>query len=135
MYAVGAAIGLSVLAFRWLPKQIARCNFYMFLSSVLYVNLSGSQDFWFTADEKCVPGGPAFDYTYYNSYTWIVGTLDPKPETPNPRSETRNPKPGTRDPKPETLKPKPPKTNPTPQTPNPKTKTPTPEPSPLNPHP
>eukprot|EP00290_Baffinella_frigidus_P011892 CAMPEP_0180150054 /NCGR_PEP_ID=MMETSP0986-20121125/21212_1 /TAXON_ID=697907 /ORGANISM="non described non described, Strain CCMP2293" /LENGTH=519 /DNA_ID=CAMNT_0022096899 /DNA_START=162 /DNA_END=1718 /DNA_ORIENTATION=- len=75
VYAVGAAIALSVLAFRWLPKQIARCNFYMFLSSVLYVNLSGSQDFWFTADEKCVPGGPAFDYTYYNSYTWIVGAV------------------------------------------------------------
>jgi hypothetical protein len=55
--------------------QIARCNFYMFFSSVLYVNISGPMDFWFTADEACVPGGPAFDYTYYNSYTWVVGAI------------------------------------------------------------
>ena len=33
------------------------------------------QDFWFTADETCVPGGPAFDYTYYNTYTAIVGSV------------------------------------------------------------
>ena len=74
-YAIVASVALSVLAFRWLPKQMARCNFYMFLHTVLYVNLSGSQDFWFTADEQCVPGGPAFDYTYYNSYTHIVGAV------------------------------------------------------------
>ena len=34
-----------------------------------------AQDFWFTADEKCVPGGPAFDYTYYNTYTAVVGSF------------------------------------------------------------
>ena len=34
-----------------------------------------SQDFWFTGDEKCVPGGPAFDYTYYNTYTAVVGAF------------------------------------------------------------
>jgi hypothetical protein len=55
--------------------MLAKCNFYMFLSSVLYVNIGGAQDFWFTADEQCVPGGPAFDYTYYNTYTAVVGSL------------------------------------------------------------
>ena len=74
-YALVAAIGLSVLAFMWLPRQLAKCNFYMFVSHVLYVNVGGAQDFWFTADEECVPGGPAFDYTYYNTYTWIVGAI------------------------------------------------------------
>ena len=62
-YALAAAVGLSILAFLWLPRILAKCNFYMFLSSVLYVNVGGAQDFWFTADEACVPGGPAFDYT------------------------------------------------------------------------
>lgn len=33
------------------------------------------QDFWFTAGPECVPGGPAFDYTYYNTYTWVVGAF------------------------------------------------------------
>ena len=36
--------------------MLAKCNFYVFLSSVLYVNIVGAQDFWFTADEQCVPG-------------------------------------------------------------------------------
>jgi len=39
------------------------------------VHPSLSQDFWFTGDEKCVPGGPAFDYTYYNTYTAVVGAF------------------------------------------------------------
>jgi hypothetical protein len=42
---------------------------------VLYINVGGAQDFWFTADEKCVPGGPGFDYTYYNTYTSVVGAF------------------------------------------------------------
>eukprot|EP00802_Teleaulax_amphioxeia_P010046 Tamp_10071.p1 GENE.Tamp_10071~~Tamp_10071.p1 ORF type:complete len:642 (+),score=101.05 Tamp_10071:129-1928(+) len=74
-YALTCAIGLSILAFCWLPRMLAQCNFYMFLSSMLYVNVGGAQDFWFTADEACVPGGPAFDYTYYNTYTWVVGAI------------------------------------------------------------
>ena len=43
--------------------------------TVLYINVGGAQDFWFTADEKCVPGGPGFDYTYYNTYTSVVGAF------------------------------------------------------------
>jgi len=73
IYSLFCMLLLSVLAFLWLPPMLAKCNFYMFLSSVLYVNIGGAQDFWFTADEQCVPGGPAFDYTYYNTYTWVVG--------------------------------------------------------------
>lgn len=75
VYAISAAIFLSVLAIMWLPRQLALCNFYMFVSSVLYINIRGAQDFWFTADAKCVPGGPAFDYTYYNTYTAVVGAF------------------------------------------------------------
>ena len=42
---------------------------------MLYINVGGAQDFWFTADAKCVPGGPGFDYTYYNTYTSVVGAF------------------------------------------------------------
>jgi hypothetical protein len=34
-----AQVGLSVLSFLWLPPQLAKCTFYMFLSCVLYVNI------------------------------------------------------------------------------------------------
>ena len=35
-------VGLSVLSFLWLPPQLAKCTFYMFLSCVLYVNIGRS---------------------------------------------------------------------------------------------
>jgi hypothetical protein len=75
IYAISAAVLLSIMAFLCLPRQLAMSNFYMFMASVLYINIGGAQDFWFTADEKCVPGGPAFDYTYYNTYTSVVGAF------------------------------------------------------------
>ena len=28
-----------------------------------------------TADEECVPGGPAFSYTYYTTFTSVVGGI------------------------------------------------------------
>jgi hypothetical protein len=84
-YALTATLVLSVLAFMWLPRRLAMCNFYMFLSSVLYVNIGGAQDFWFTGDEECVPGGPSFDYTYYNTYTAIVGAFTVSPSVHIPQ--------------------------------------------------
>eukprot|EP00802_Teleaulax_amphioxeia_P003947 Tamp_03950.p2 GENE.Tamp_03950~~Tamp_03950.p2 ORF type:complete len:496 (-),score=123.98 Tamp_03950:2008-3375(-) len=74
-YAISAAFLLSCMAFLCLPRQLAMSNFYMFMASVLYINIGGAQDFWFTGSEKCVPGGPAFDYTYYNTYTAVVGSF------------------------------------------------------------
>jgi folate/biopterin transporter len=74
-YAAGGSVVLCIMAFYCLPRQLAMCNLYMFISSILYINISGSMDFWFTADESCVPGGPAFDYTYYNTYASLVGSV------------------------------------------------------------
>lgn len=75
VYAISAAVVLSCMAFVCLPRQLAMCNFYMFIAHVLYIGIGGAQDYWFTASEKCVPGGPAFDYTYYNTYTAVVGSF------------------------------------------------------------
>ena len=75
VYAAVGSVVLCILAFHCLPRQLAKCNLYMFISSILYINISGSMDFWFTADEECVPGGPAFDYTYYNTYASLVGSV------------------------------------------------------------
>ena len=44
-------------------------------ASCIQRHTGGAQDFWFTGSEKCVPGGPAFDYTYYNTYTAVVGSF------------------------------------------------------------
>eukprot|EP00802_Teleaulax_amphioxeia_P012002 Tamp_12040.p1 GENE.Tamp_12040~~Tamp_12040.p1 ORF type:complete len:568 (+),score=107.15 Tamp_12040:49-1704(+) len=74
-FAMGVSVLLAVLAFLWLPRMLACCNLYMFLAHLLYINLAGPLDYWYTADEDCVPGGPHFDYTYYITYTTIVGAV------------------------------------------------------------
>jgi len=75
IFALSASLLLAILAFLWLPRMLACCNLYMFMAHVLYINLSGALDYWYTADADCVPGGPNFDYTYYITYTTIVGAV------------------------------------------------------------
>uniref|UniRef100_A0A0K6S7N9 Uncharacterized protein n=1 Tax=Chromera velia CCMP2878 TaxID=1169474 RepID=A0A0K6S7N9_9ALVE len=74
LYSVGASAGLCVMGFFCLPPMLAQCNLYLFLQDSLYISIGGALDYWFTADAACVPGGPAFDYTYYNTFTALVGT-------------------------------------------------------------
>eukprot|EP01012_Entosiphon_sulcatum_P065674 TRINITY_DN9465_c0_g1_i1.p1 TRINITY_DN9465_c0_g1~~TRINITY_DN9465_c0_g1_i1.p1 ORF type:complete len:549 (-),score=71.44 TRINITY_DN9465_c0_g1_i1:147-1793(-) len=74
-YSVAASVGLSYLTYRWLPRALSKAIIYLFLSQVTYLNLSGALDYYYTADPHCVPGGPNFDYTYYLTYTQLVGSI------------------------------------------------------------
>lgn len=58
-----------------MPKILSFCNFYLFLQEALYVQIPGALDYWYTADNKCVPGGPHFDLTYYLTYTQLIGAI------------------------------------------------------------
>lgn len=64
---------LSMLIFSYLPRQLARATFYLFITSVLSVSFGGAMTYWFTVDDTCNPGGPHFDYVYFEIYTSIVG--------------------------------------------------------------
>ena len=64
---------LSMLIFFFLPRQLAKATFFLFITSVLSVSFGGAMTYWFTVDEKCNPGGPHFDYMYFTVYTSIVG--------------------------------------------------------------
>lgn len=72
---VAVAFILCVLGSKWLPGMLKQANLYMFLSSMLYVSLPGALDYWYTADEHCVPDGPHFSFTYYVTYASIVGSV------------------------------------------------------------
>ena len=37
----------------------------MFMTNALYISTDGALDFFYTAQEDCVPDGPAFSYTFY----------------------------------------------------------------------
>jgi len=74
-YSVGISAVLCALAFLWLPTPLAKVNLYMFLQDVLYVQIYGAVDYFYTAGSACVPDGPHFDYTFYASWSGIVGSV------------------------------------------------------------
>lgn len=69
------AITLAVLGMFWLPKMLGRVTLYLFINHMLYLSLPGAMDYFFTADSKCVPGGPAFSMTYYITWANIVASV------------------------------------------------------------
>jgi len=75
MYSISASAVLCVAAHFALPTLLARANLYMFLTSAFYVAIPGALDFFYTADEACVPGGPHFDMSFYLSWTALVGSV------------------------------------------------------------
>ena len=62
-------------AFFILPFKLAKANAYMFATSILYLNVSGAVDYWFTASTHCVPGGPNFSMKYYIAAGAAVSSL------------------------------------------------------------
>jgi folate/biopterin transporter len=68
-----SVVCLSALSFECLPIWAARGNLFMFLKEAVYVQVPGALDYFYTADDQCVHGGPNFDYWYYQTVAGIVG--------------------------------------------------------------
>jgi MFS family permease len=45
VYSLAISALLCGLGFRWLPPMLAKCNLYMFLQDVLYVQIQGAMDY------------------------------------------------------------------------------------------
>ncbi|CEM22134.1 unnamed protein product [Vitrella brassicaformis CCMP3155] len=75
IYSAIVAIIVSVIAFALLSSAQAASKLYFFLSVALYVQIPGAIDFWYTAGPSCVPNGPNFDFTYYQTVSQLVGAL------------------------------------------------------------
>lgn len=108
-YACAISVALCVGAFYCLPVTLAKVNLYMFLQDVLYVQIYGAMDYYYTvralpsalccktlvgeasstamssppanacmlsqADYECVHDGPHFSYSFYSSWSNIVGSI------------------------------------------------------------
>jgi hypothetical protein len=74
-YVTTAAAVLLLCAFKTLPYKLAKANAYMFATSVLYLNVSGAVDYWYTATPHCIQGGPHFDLRYYVAAGAVVSSL------------------------------------------------------------
>lgn len=71
---VFVCVGLITLAFQVLPKTLARCNLYMFIISVGYLDVSGPLSYYYTGSVACVVDAPHFSYGYYIAVSNIVGS-------------------------------------------------------------
>jgi hypothetical protein len=54
IYAVVSSAALCCAAFFVLPRLLAKCNFYMFLASALYIQIDGALDYFYTSGPECV---------------------------------------------------------------------------------
>lgn len=69
-----ATIG-GFLAFPGNNYIIARVAAYQVAVQISKVSFSTALDFFFTADEACLPGGPGFNYQFYITISGIVGSV------------------------------------------------------------
>ncbi|KPA75928.1 putative folate/biopterin transporter [Leptomonas pyrrhocoris] len=74
-----ACIVLSVVcivcAFLTLPRVIAKANVFTYMYFTLYIQLPGALDAFYVADEECLPGGPHFTYTFYNTVGAVIQNI------------------------------------------------------------
>jgi folate/biopterin transporter len=56
-------------------RIIAHVALYQALTAVSRISFSGALDYFFTANEACLPGGPAFSNTFYITTTGIIGQV------------------------------------------------------------
>lgn len=75
VFSIVFVIILIVLTLHTLPTIKALPNIYMFLSSVLNVQIPGALDYFYVAGPDCVSNGPAFNMTYYMSVLSIVSAI------------------------------------------------------------
>jgi len=61
-------------AYHVFPPLIFRVALYQVLVLVGAPSLRGAMDYFYTAGETCVPGGPHFSFAYYQTYAGLVGT-------------------------------------------------------------
>ena len=71
--ATTAILLLSTASFYCLPRVIACANLFMCLKELFYVRIGGPMDYFYTATPDCLVNGPHFSYSYYQSFTAIVG--------------------------------------------------------------
>ncbi|CUF69498.1 ADP-ribose pyrophosphatase, putative [Bodo saltans] len=72
IYNATVVTALFIASFFVIPPAAAKANLFMFLKEFLYLQINGSIDYFYTADEKCVPGGPNFGYTFYQTYAMLA---------------------------------------------------------------
>ena len=76
MYAcIVLTVVCCVCAFLTLPLVIAKANVFTYAYFTLYIQLPGALDSFYLANEACVPDGPHFSYTFYNTVGAVIQNI------------------------------------------------------------
>lgn len=57
-----------------LPLMIAKVNIYSYLSMTCYLQMP-STSYYYIAPPDCLPDGPHFSYTFYNTISSVIGNI------------------------------------------------------------
>jgi hypothetical protein len=67
--------GASLLgAFYVFDARVAAICLYQVLINLSQPRMGAALDYFYTASSECVPNGPAFSYTFYQTYAGVAGT-------------------------------------------------------------
>lgn len=69
---IAIAVVCSACAFLALPLVIAKAMVFMFLNFVLYIQIPGALTNFYLAPEACLPDGPHFSYTFFNTIAALI---------------------------------------------------------------
>lgn len=75
LYSIVASFVTCAAVFAALPPMIASTNLFLFLQEALHINLSGPLDRWYIAPASCIPGGPHFSLTFYQTYATTLSLI------------------------------------------------------------
>lgn len=75
IFTVGVILVLGGAFWHWLSRRLALCAMFFFADRVLHLTIAGAVNFYYVAPPSCVPNGPNFDYTYFCTYTAILGAI------------------------------------------------------------
>ncbi|KPI83162.1 biopterin transporter putative (BT1) [Leptomonas seymouri] len=73
--AISVFVVLCTSCFFTLPMAIAKAVVFMYLNTILYLNLPGVLNTFYVARPDCLPDGPHFSYTFYNCMNGVLGNV------------------------------------------------------------
>ncbi|KAG5506365.1 hypothetical protein JIQ42_07983 [Leishmania sp. Namibia] len=72
---VGISLILCVTGFLCIPMTIMKANFFGWCQLVSYILISGGTDNFYMSDAECLPDGPHFTQTFYNTVGAVIGNV------------------------------------------------------------
>ncbi|CAC9456280.1 BT1 family protein [Leishmania donovani] len=70
---VGISVILCATGFLCIPMTIMKANFFGWFQQVSYILISGGTDNFYMSDASCLPDGPHFSQTFYNTVGAVIG--------------------------------------------------------------